>query len=442
MRTYSSIDTGYVPIEVGLRAYERANESGLPFAMSIEREDGTVFTIRTKVASVVDEDTVKYVERLSRAMLYVVGGCRLAYAGSEAVYRKMKEIFSADGTRAFDADFMQKVFGSFEVVYRDMADISDTVTKGSVCRQQDSGARIGFDAGGSDRKVSAVLDGEVVYDEEVVWFPKLNSDPQYHFDGILSALQNAAAKLPRVDSIGVSTAGIVVNNQLKISSLFIKVDEKDRRERVENIYIDAAAKIADCPITVANDGDVTALSGAVSKGEGGVLGIAMGTSQAAGYVNTDNGLNGWFNELAFVPVDYNEDSMRDEWCGDYGCGVKYFSQDGVIKLADIVGIPTEGSPAERLKMVQALVNAGDKTAEQIFVTIGEYLAHSIPFYFRFYDIRHLLLLGRVMSGRGGDILLSSAQKVLSEQYPDIAVDIFTPDEKMRRLGQSVTAAKL
>jgi predicted NBD/HSP70 family sugar kinase len=121
------------------------------------------------------------------------------------------------------------------------------------------------------------------------------------------------------------------------------------------MYIKAAKEIGeDIPLVVANDGDVTALAGAMSLNDGCVLGIAMGTSEAAGYINKDGNLNGWLSELAFVPVDYNHGSMVDEWSGDYGCGVKYFSQDGVVKLAGFAGIEfDEGlTQAEKLKVVQ------------------------------------------------------------------------------------------
>ena len=102
------------------------------------------------------------------------------------------------------------------------------------------------------------------------------------------------------------------------------------------MYLDIAREL-NLPIEVANDGDVTALAGAIDLQDNGVLGIAMGTSEAVGYINKDGFLEGWINELAFAPVDFNKDAMVDEWSLDYGCGVKYFSQDSVIKLAESAG---------------------------------------------------------------------------------------------------------
>ena len=318
----------------------------------------------------------------------------------------------------------------------------ETETSKAVGRHMD-GCRIGFDAGGSDRKVSAVVNGEVVYSEEVVWFPKEQSDPRYHYEGIVDAFKTAATKMPRVDGIGISSAGVYVDNKCKVASLFLKVSEQDFREQVEDIYIRAAKEIGDVPVTVANDGDVTALAGAMSIEANGVLGIAMGTSEAVGYVSENGKITGWLNELAFAPVDGQSDAMRDEWSGDIGCGVKYFSQDGVIKLAEAAGIVLVGSSqAEKLKEVQALIDENDERAVAIFRSIGVYLGHTLGLYSMFYDINHVIVLGRVTSGRGGDILLEEAKRVLREEYPKLTFNVDAPDEKMRRVGQSVAAASL
>ena len=98
---------------------------------------------------------------------------------------------------------------------------------------------------------------------------------------------------------------------------------------MKDIYIRAVRDtFGDIPFSVCNDGDVSALAGAMSLEDNNVLGIAMGTSEAVGYVDDKGNITGWLNELAFMPVDVDPDAMEDEWSGDIGCGVKYFSQDG------------------------------------------------------------------------------------------------------------------
>mgnify|MGYP000831412574 CR=1 FL=1 len=307
---------------------------------------------------------------------------------------------------------------------------------------------IGFDAGGSDRKVSAVIDGEPVYSEEVVWFPKITEDPDYHYDGIVSAFKSAAEKMPRVDAVGVSSAGIYIDNRTMVASLFLKVPKDKFNEKVKDIYIRAARDVfgPDIPLVVCNDGDVSALAGAMGLGENNVLGIAMGTSEAVGYVDEKGNITGWLNELAFMPVDVNPDAMEDEWSGDIGCGVKYFSQDGVIKLAPRAGINLSESlsPAEKLKEVQKLMDQDGNNAAEIYRSIGTYLGHALAYYYDLYHCRHVLLLGRVMSGKGGDLVLEEAKRVLADEYPECSGKLFPalPDEKSRRVGQSVAAASL
>ena len=224
------------------------------------------------------------------------------------------------------------------------------------------------------------------------------------------------------------------------------MSDEDFEKRVKNMYLDVAKEIGDVPIEVANDGDVTALAGAMSLEENNVLGVAMGTSEAAGYVDKDGNITGWLNELAFVPVDFNKDAMVDEWSGDYGCGVKYFSQDAVIKLAPRAGIELDEnlSPAEKLKVVQGLMENDDSRAKDIYETIGTYFGYSIAYYSMFYDIKHVLIMGRVTSGKGGTIILSKANEVLREEFGDLyeKIKLHIPDEKARRVGQSVAAASL
>jgi predicted NBD/HSP70 family sugar kinase len=251
--------------------------------------------------------------------------------------------------------------------------------------------------------------------------------------------------MPRVDAIGVSSAGIYINNRIMVASLFMKVPQDQFDAKVKDMYIRAAKEFGDVPLEVANDGDVTALAGAMDLKDNRILGIAMGTSEAAGYINKDNNLNGWLSELAFVPVDFNPESAVDEWSGDYGTGVKYFSQDAVIKLAKPAGIELsdELTPAQKLKEVQKLMVNNDPRVRQIYETIGNYLGYALAYYAEFYDMKYVLLLGRVTSGEGGNILLERAKEVLKTEFPEYAkIKLLMPDENSRRVGQSIAAASL
>ena len=446
------LDKGFEPLSIVCREMREATaKDGQDIVIAVTRNDGYTTTYKTRVFKDgigKDAENFKFVERMAKAMLWVAGGYIITIAGSEVIGEKIKDAFRHGGSREFDVNMMERIYeADFEVRICDLANAPKDKSSATPVGRHLDGCRIGFDAGGSDRKVSAVIDGECVYSEEVVWFPKTNSDPMYHYNGILEAMKTAASHMPRVDAIGVSSAGCYVNNKIMTASLFLKVDEADWDKYVKNMYIDVAREIGEnIPLEVANDGDVTALAGAMNLEDNSVLGIAMGTSEAGGYVDPDGNITGWLNELAFAPVDYNPDAMVDEWSGDYGCGVKYFSQDGVIKLAPFAGIELDQSlsPAEKLKVVQGLMEKGDKRAADIYDTIGAYFGYAIAFYTEFYDIKHVLIMGRVTSGEGGVILLNRAQEVLDKEFPELSkqIKLHIPDEKSRRVGQSVAAASL
>ena len=440
------LDPEFMPIARYNRAFLK--EAKKPISIAVERAGGEMATCHTFIHGTADMAQADryYINRLVKTLLWAKGGFRIYVSGDEAIYNYLREAFSDSGEQRFDSDFMAGVYESpFEIL------LVDKVPETLDCPQKMGGhlegCRIGFDAGGSDRKVSAVIDGETVYSEEVVWFPKLQSDPQYHYDGIVSALKSAASHMPRVDAVGVSSAGVYIRNRTMSASLFLQVPKELQESKVRDIYIRVITDtFGEIPYCVINDGDVTALAGAMSLEEPAVLGIAMGTSEAGGFVDANGCVTGWLNELAFVPVDAAENAMIDEWSGDIGCGVKYFSQDGVIKLAPRAGIELDEnlSPAEKLKVVQKLMEAGDPRAAKVYASIGVYLAHSLVYYHDLYSCKHVLLLGRVMSGKGGDLILDMCKRVLADEYPELADKLFPslPDEKFRRVGQSMAAASL
>ena len=440
------LDPEFMP----LMRFNRAFLAGAkkPVGIAVERAGGQMASCRTFIHGTPEmaEADHYYIERIVKTILWMKGGFKIYVSGDQGTCDYLKSVYCAKGQQEFDWDYMANVFEHpFEVVLVD--EIPQPKDDPKAIGGHLGGCRIGFDAGGSDRKVSAVIDGETVYSEEVVWFPKINADPDYHYDGIVAALKSAAEHMPRVDAVGVSSAGVFINNRTMNASLFLKVPKEIYDEKVKDIYIRAITDtFGDVPYCVINDGDVSALAGAMSLSDNSVLGIAMGTSEAVGYVDEEGRITGWLNELAFVPVDAQPDAMRDEWSGDIGCGVKYFSQDGVIKLAPRAGIELDesASPAEKLKAVQALMAQDDPRAAKVYESIGVYLGHTLAYYYELYGCRHVLLLGRVMSGKGGDLILDTAKKVLADEYPEAAGKMVPelPDEKFRRVGQSMAAASL
>ncbi len=422
-----------------------------PVAIALEQADGSVFHYSAALLPSDQESAsgnYRYIERLVKFLLWSRGGRTVHFAGPEAIARKLREHFDHAPTGQFDSDLIgRRVYDSpIRVLATDLRSLPPEQARTQPLGRHLDGCRIGFDLGGSDRKVAAIKDGKVVFSEETVWDPYHQPDPDYHLEGILESLRRAAGHLPRVDAIGGSAAGVYVNNRVKVASLFRGVPQDVFNHRVKDIFLEVQQQMGGVPLDVANDGEVTALAGSMSLGVNGVLGIAMGTSQAAGYVTPEGNITTWLNELAFAPVDYNPKAPRDEWSGDYGVGAQYFSQQAVGRLMDVAGIETaDGMPLpERLKHVQALMNEGDPRALKIYQTIGTYLGYGIAHYADFYDFSHVLVLGRVTSGPGGDVILKGAREVLKAEFPELDehVQFHVPDEMDKRHGQAVAAASL
>ena len=446
MKHAPKLDPGFIPFGVWREAYLK--DAKQPIAIALERDKGRISVHHTFIHGTpqMQDADYRYLERYVKFLLWSTGGFRVSVCGCPELARRLREAYTPHGERKFDFTFVNQLYErDLEILDLPLEACPAANEVPEPMGGNMDGCRIGFDAGGSDRKVSAVIDGECVYSEEVVWFPKLQEDPEYHFGHIVEAFRTAASKMPRVDGIGVSSAGVYIGNEPRVASLFIKVP-RSNWDKVKTIYTRAAAAIGDVPLVVANDGDVSALAGAMGLGAGKLMGLAMGTSEAVGYVDEDQNVLGWLNELAFAPVDLQADAMQDEWSTDYGVGCKYFSQDAVIKLCPAAGIELEESLslAEKLKAVQKLMEADDPRAQAIFETIGAYFGYTVVLYSQFYDLNYIMLMGRVMSGKGGDTILRVCNEILAEEYPELArkCRVILPDEKTRRVGQSVAAASL
>jgi len=449
-RVQPPLDENFRPAILANRNFQREVEAiGSSFVLGLERNGREFTRFETKIHPENHqnfESDYQYIERIVKFLLWQRGGHTLYVGGSTTIADYLRNNYSATGERKFDHKFMSE-----QVYEREFSVISCSVDKvpashetGKLLGRNLKGYRIGFDLGASDRKVSAVVDGIPIFSEEVVWEPRKHKDPEYHYQEVMNAINTAASKMPRVDAIGGSSAGIYIDNRPMVASLFRGIPQEKFAE-VKNMFLRIREEMG-VPLEVINDGDVTALAGSMSIEDNGILGIALGSSEAAGYVSTEGHIMGWLNELAFAPIDYSPNAPDEEWSGDKGCGASYFSQQCVFRLAPKAGIeiPANVTDARKLKIVQEKLEAGHLGARKIWESMGIYLGYGIAHYADFYNIKHVLVLGRCTSGRGGELLLEGAKKVLETEFPELLnkIVLHLPDEKVRRVGQSVAAASL
>ncbi|MGZ8755079.1 MAG: ROK family protein [Acidimicrobiia bacterium] len=425
----------------------RSCGSQVPLIIGLSRPDGSISAFETAVfgnATSRAAENLFFVERLVKFLLWQRGASRLFIGGPKAVGEHIRTTYSPSGIRSFDYDFMSSIYGTpFRVESVDAEQIPESNEPTVSLGRHLDGCRIGFDLGASDYKISAVINGDPVWADEFPWLPRDQSDIQYHYDHITSGLRKAAEHLPRVDAIGGSSAGIWIEDKVRAASLFRGLPAEMFESEAKNLFV-LMRDEWNVPLNVVNDGEVTALAGSMSLERNAVLGIAMGSSEAAGYVTREGNITRWLNELAFAPIDYQPDAPADEWSGDVGCGVQYFCQTGVIRLADRAEIALDpgATPAQKLKAVQNLMLDGDPRVPPIYETIGVWLGYSLAHYADFYDVEHVLILGRVTSGEGGNIVVDNARRVLEAEFPELRIELHVPDERMKRVGQSVAAASL
>ncbi|MCC6153829.1 MAG: ROK family protein, partial [Candidatus Hydrogenedentes bacterium] len=296
------LDEGFRPAVLANHAFKKEVEAfgaGIPLVLGLERADGSVSRFESRVfpeGHARANANLMYVERIVKFLLWQRGGWKVYVGGPKSIGAYIAKCYSPEGARAFDYQFMgQDVYEhTFTVVSCNPEDVpAEKETTRPLGRHLD-GYRIGFDLGASDRKVSAVVNGEAIFSEEVVWEPRKHSDPNYHYNEILAVLKSAASKMPRVDAIGGSSAGVIINSRPMIASLFRSVP-KERFGEVHDIFLRIREEFG-VPVEVVNDGEVTALAGSMSLEDNGVLGIALGSSEAGGYVTMDGNITGWLNE--------------------------------------------------------------------------------------------------------------------------------------------------
>ena len=449
-RVQPPLDENFRPAILANQNFQREVKSiGVNLVLGLERSGGEFSRFETVVypeGHANFESNFQYVERIVKFLLWQRGGHTLYVGGSNKIADFLRKTYTVNGVKNFDHKFMgEQVYEKeFSVVACEVDEVPASRETGKLLGRNLQGHRIGFDLGASDRKVSAVVDGTAIYSEEVVWEPRKHTDPEYHYREVMTALKTAASKMPQVDAIGGSSAGIYIDNRPMVASLFRGIPQ-DQFGEIKNMFLRIREEM-NVPLEVINDGDVTALAGSMSIEDNGILGIALGSSEAAGYVNTEGHIMGWLNELAFAPIDYSPNAPDEEWSGDKGCGASYFSQQCVFRLAPKAGIeiPADVTDAEKLKSVQEKLEAGHEGALKIWQSMGIYLGYGIAHYADFYDIKHVLILGRCTSGRGGDLLLEGAKKVFETEFPELLkkIEMHLPDEKIRRVGQSVAAASL
>merc|ERR1719159_1449951 len=403
---------------------------------------------------------------LIQEMIWQRSASCLMLAGPPKCCELLKAAFSKGGAYEYEVMSMPMVCGTpdatFEVKIVEAKDLPPSKDSPVTCGKDANGCRLAFDLGKSDIKTVAVKDNEVLYSKETEW-DVTNPDPEYHYKAIMDALQLAKEALPRVDAIGGSATGTISGkNEATWCDIFPNVPPDVYKAKVVDIFVRMAQEVAgDVPLKVINDGEVTALAAVQKIGKGNVMGISMGSSEGGGYANGDGNLMGWINELCYIKLDMNPEAPDDPWTKDpknhRGISHMYLGQRGATKNAhkicevpenykyphpDMCTIKHEDH-AQCLKLIQAAMKDNPEKAKDLYITMGVYLGYALAQYSEFYKIDHVMILGRVSKGEGGDLMLKTASEVLATEFPDLPkITFHTADDHFKAVGQCIAAAAL
>jgi len=409
---------------------------------------------------------------LIQEMIWQRSASSLLLSGPPKQCEMLKAAFAKGGAYQYEALSMPNVCGTpdavFEVKIVKPEELPPNKETPQPCGKAVDGNRLSFDLGKSDIKTVCIKDGEVLDSKETEW-DVTAVDPQYHFDAIVAAMrasvERATAKgFGTIQAVGGSATGTVSGaNEATWCDIFPNVPPDVYKAKVVDIFIRIAKEVAgDVPLKVINDGEVTALAAVQKIGKGNILGISMGSSEGGGYADMDGNLNGWINEMCYMKLDMNPEAPTDPWTKGCHRGIShmYLGQRGATKLARKAGVEVPDNyayphpdmctikhetHAQCLKLIQKAMDDPAQEAEvrKLYETVGVYLGYGLAQYCEFYKIDHVMILGRVSKGKGGDLMLEVAKKVLMTEFPQFGhIQFHTADDHFKAVGQCIAAAAL
>lgn len=390
------------------------------FVIGIEGAGAEIIT--EKINSKNIKSSCFYIERVIKSMIWIYGGYRIYLSGDSRIIEYIKDVYSHSGSRKFDVEFMEEIYQRpFEIKE---GKIKALKLSRKISMGEGEGKRIGLDLGGTSIKYSVVEDGNDIFSGVLKWNPTQMNNSLYHTQMLKKAYGICEEKIGKAQSLGISTAGIIADNKVRVSSLFRNTYDKDYSGfyQLNENYI------------IINDGDAAVLGSMQEGGKTGVLGIAIGTSEAGGYVDETGSVTGYLNELAFVPIDFSDESYIDSWSGDRGCGVSFLSQDGLINMCERSGIifPDDMETSKKCIYAEELWQNGDERAQAAFRMMGEMLGYALMWYQKFYKINECVVFGGVISGKAGDYAVECASELFKNVHKG----------ENSRFAQSIAAAKL
>jgi predicted NBD/HSP70 family sugar kinase len=398
------LDPAFRPLAPRLRRYREAlGASGRsePFVLALERDRGNLERLDLEIfpaGAPEARDTFPYLAARVDLFLHGQGGWRLFLGGDPDLCGRLAALYQPGGPMEAVADRLGSAYRRyFEIRILEPPEIPEPRALFPVLGGQRAGRRIGFLLGARSIRAAAVVDGRAVHRVECPWNPAGMSDPADLETAIRQCLALAAAPLGEVDAVGGGLPGLVVDNEVRVSSLF----RGPRESKWAGTLFRRLEAEWGVPVRIVGDGDVAALAQGLPA-----LGAVelLGDDGVMGYLDPDGRLTGRMNLLAPMTMEVGP-SARPL--------AAFLGREAFPRLAEAAGIhfPSSASQAENLGEAEARADRGEAGAREILETLGTWLGHAAALVAESCELSHLLIRGEGLEGAAGDRILARAGEV-------------------------------
>ena len=152
IKSKPKLDPNFIPMEQFTRGFLKTAKQ--PLAIAIEREDECVSVYDTFIHGTPDMQQADffYVERLVKFLLWVRGGFCVTICGNQEVYNHIKFVYSSTGRAPLMPKPCRMSMKALQCPHLPYEQKPAEKESSKPLGGHMDGCRIGFDAGGSDRR--------------------------------------------------------------------------------------------------------------------------------------------------------------------------------------------------------------------------------------------------------------------------------------------------
>lgn len=275
---------------------------------------------------------------------------------------------------------------------------------------------VGIDIGGTTVKLALVRTG---MQHEIVTHARIDTLAQEPGVQIVARIADAVRQMLSTTGESAVGAGVgcpgLINNKTGIVATSANLPTFTQFPLAAELQ-----KNLNLPVAIHNDAKAACLGEfqfGASKGCQNMVLLTLGTGVGGGVITGGRLVTGAENaatELGHVKIAYVNAPLCA--CGTHGCIESYVGMKGVARIATaaLASKPKTTLDPARLttKDLAQAARAGDQTAAQILITVGQYLGRGIAHFIDIFNPEKVVLAGGV--SRATDLLMPGIRQSLNQ----------------------------